>query len=174
MSEMPAELVKMSRHLADGLRMLDEIIALTADIQRNGDEREALQKRIAARFEQDRNEARNAWGLAVHQYCEEIGDLQEQIQARDYVIGALKTQVRDSQQAGMALQQERFQLFQIANAFAHGMTEEWEKTGVCQAALKDWQGFVAREQELNTARERLAAYANAGRVVEGMDSNIPD
>jgi hypothetical protein len=132
-----------------------ENVALRAKVERLDDRWQATLEAVIA-----------DWGDECDDLITEIGELKERINAQAYVIGALKTQVRDSQQAGMVLQQERFQLCQIANAFSHGMTEEWEATAVCQAALKDWQGFVDRE--------RLAAYANAGKVVEGLDSNIPD
>jgi hypothetical protein len=148
--------------------------------------RENQKLEAAARCKALRQEARwqatldaviEDWGDECDGLITQIGDLKEQIAAQAYVIGALKTQVRDSQQAGMQMQIEREQLFQIADIFLYGMDETWEQTGVCQAALTDWHGFVARwhqEHPLSGAKERLAAYANAGKVVEGLpDSNIP-
>jgi hypothetical protein len=106
----------------------------------------------------------------------EIGELHEKINAQGYVIGALKTQVADAQQAGMQLQIERGQLFEIARVFSEGMDEAWEQTDICKAALEDWKVFVARwhqQHPLTGARAALAAYVGAGKVTEGLDSNIP-
>jgi hypothetical protein len=89
-----------------------------------------------------------------------VDDLNEQINAQAYVIGALKTQVEDSQQAGMTLQiaaqEPPYQEYQR-------LTAENEKL----RKLLTW----ALHPEAHAAL--MAAYANAGKVTEGCESNIP-
>jgi regulator of replication initiation timing len=170
----------------------------------------------------------------------EIGELHEKINAQDYVIGALKTQVADAQQAGMVLQIEREQLkaelqtyiWEVEARKANGDSwrdaldkimasagvEWWEgeppadeviayieklKTQVRQKLYPEYERLTSENERLRTApcgdeklmtmaewaslsaesrarinaygqeHERLAAYANAGKVTEGCDSNIP-
>jgi regulator of replication initiation timing len=89
-----------------------------------------------------------------------VDDLNEQLNAQAYVIGALKTQVRDSQQAGMTLQiaaqEPPYQEYQR-------LTAENEKL----RRLLDW----ALRPEAHAAL--MAEYAKAGKVTEGCESNIP-
>jgi regulator of replication initiation timing len=149
-----------------------------------------------------------------------IYDLQEQINAQAYVIGALKTQVEDAQQAGMQMQIEREQLkaelqtyiWEVEARKANGDSwrdaldkimaaagvEWWEgeppadeviakidelKDQVRQKLYPEYERLTAENEKLRKLLDwalhpeahaaLMAAYANAGKAVEGMDSNIP-
>jgi regulator of replication initiation timing len=109
-----------------------------------------------------------------------VDDLNEQLAAQAYVIGALKTQVRDSQQAGMTLQIAVAALYEqneglLARVKAHGKQQ--------QEPYPEYQRLTAENEKLRKLltwalhpeahAALMAAYANAGKAVEGMDSNIP-
>jgi hypothetical protein len=124
---------------------------------------------VALRAQIERQEARwqstldaviEDWGEECDGLITEIGDLKEQIAAQAYVIGALKVQVRDSQQAGMTLQ----------IAAQEPPYQEYERLTSENAKLRkllDW----ALRPEAHAAL--MAEYARAGKVTEGCESNIP-
>jgi chromosome segregation ATPase len=116
---------------------------------------EKERKRREARWQELEDALLADWGDECDGLITEIGELKEQIHARDYVIGALKTQVRDSQQAGMTLQTVVAALYEqneglLAKVKTHGKPQ----------------------QEPYPDNQRLAAYVGAGRAVEG-DGEIP-
>jgi hypothetical protein len=109
-----------------------------------------------------------------------VDDLREEVKARDYVIGALKVQVRDSQQAGVTLQTVVAALYEqneglLAKVKAHGKPQE--------PPYQEYERLTAENEKLRKLltwalhpeahAALMAAYANAGKAVEGMDSNIP-
>jgi hypothetical protein len=98
-------------------------------------------------------------------YCNEIGELHEKINARDYVIGALKAQVRQKlypEYERLTSENERLRTAPCGDEKLMSMAE-W-------AALS--AESRARINAYGQEHERLAAYANAGKVTEG-DGEIP-
>jgi regulator of replication initiation timing len=120
------------------------------------------------------------WGDECDGLITQIGDLKEQIAAQAYVIGALKTQVRDSQQAGMTLQIAVASLYEqndglLAKVKAHGKQQ--------QAPYPEYERLTAENEKLRKLltwalrpeahAALMAEYAKAGKVTEGCESNIP-
>jgi chromosome segregation ATPase len=120
------------------------------------------------------------WGDECDGLITQIGDLKEQIAAQAYVIGALKTQAKDAQQAGVTLQTVVAALYEqneglLAKVKAHGKPQE--------PPYQEYQRLTAENEKLRQLLDwalrpeahaaLMAAYANAGKATEGLDSNIP-
>jgi chromosome segregation ATPase len=120
------------------------------------------------------------WGDECDGLVAQIGDLKEQLAAQQYVIGALKTQAKDAQQAGVTLQTVVAALYEqneglLAKVKAHGKPQE--------PPYQEYQRLTAENEKLRQLLDwalrpeahaaLMAAYANAGKATEGLDSNIP-